>query len=150
MWLRKQTYREVVFEARVDFCPESMHVEAGVIVWWNYTCLSSLGIRRSEEGRVVVYSGADGVRRTSSLKSSASEVILTVICGDQYEFLYHEVDEAAERRTVGSVSNAVMTRDPEVGAPFTGMMLGLYAYGELEASLAPADFAYAEMRIDNK
>ena len=37
-----------------------------------------------------------------------------------------------------------MTVVPPVGAAFTGMMLGLYAFGELEGCLVPADFKFAE------
>lgn len=47
---------------------------------------------------------------------------------------------------IGEVANSVMTRAPPVGAPFTGMMLGLYSYGELQKKcLTPADFHYAEV-----
>lgn len=61
-----------------------------------------------------------------------------------------ETESCQERRMrkwsgMGEVSNEVMTRDPPVGAPFTGMMLGLYAFGELERCLVPADFRYAEL-----
>lgn len=37
----------------------------------------------------------------------------------------------------------VMTADPPKGMAFTGMMLGLYAFGELEPCLRPADSCFA-------
>jgi hypothetical protein len=46
---------------------------------------------------------------------------------------------------LGAVQNQHMTLDPPVGAAFTGMMFGLYAFGELQPCLDPADFAYAEI-----
>ena len=47
---------------------------------------------------------------------------------------------------IGEVSIDTMTRDPPVGASFTGMMFGLYAFGEREPCLEPADFRWAEFR----
>ena len=45
---------------------------------------------------------------------------------------------------LASVSMRTMTVDPPNGMAFTGMMLSLYAFGELEPCLDPADFEYAE------
>jgi hypothetical protein len=40
-----------------------------------------------------------------------------------------------------------MPRDPELGIASTRTMPGLYAFGEREPCLEPADFAYAEVKI---
>ena len=45
---------------------------------------------------------------------------------------------------IGEVDTEIMTADPPVGMSFSGMMLGLYAFGEMEGCLVPADFEYAE------
>lgn len=66
-----------------------------------------------------------------------------------YKFGFVELSQAAKDGSsnlqwIGEVGTDVMTADPPVGAPFTGMMLGLYAFGELEGCLTPADFKYAK------
>lgn len=77
-------------------------------------------------------------------------------CGDRYRFGYREVifirnndDHGSDQiknlgvEWIGEVDNSTMTRPPPVGASFTGMTLGLYAFGELQKCLTPADFEYA-------
>ena len=75
---------------------------------------------------------------------------LFIECGDKYRLGFLEVlDETMQGGSVqwiGEVENETMTADPSIGAPFTGMLLGLYAFGELEGCLTPADFHYAEFR----
>lgn len=65
-----------------------------------------------------------------------------------YRFGYQEssVHYGKEWTWLGEVDTQILTREPEVGQPFTGMMFGLYAFGELEPVLTPATFAYAEFR----
>jgi hypothetical protein len=46
---------------------------------------------------------------------------------------------------IGEVANDVMTRPPPIGAQFTGVMLGLYAFGEHHPSYTPADFHHANI-----
>jgi hypothetical protein len=83
-----------------------------------------------------------------------SEVVLAIECGDQYRLGFREIIadgneaeiEEGEVQFVASVSNSTMTRDPVIGAAFTGMMLGIYAFGKLEPCLVPADFEYAGFR----
>ena len=146
MWLRKQNNRDVVFETKLDFRPSSPQTEAGVVVWWNYSCFSTLGIRLARdnhEKRAIVMSLADGIQTAVPMKSTSAEVVLAIRCGKKYEFGFKENSDA-DLQWVGSVSNQIMTRDPSVGAPFTGMMLGVYAFGDLEPVLVPTDFAYAK------
>ena len=145
MWLRKQTHRYITFETKLGFRPKSKYTQAGVVVWWNCGCLSSMGISVADDNvqqRVMKLRLADGTCHEVPLESSTDEVVLTIRCGSKYEFGFSEVGVAV--RWIGSVSNDIMTRDPEVGAPFTGMMIGLYAHGDLEPVLVPADFAYAK------
>jgi hypothetical protein len=77
--------------------------------------------------------------------SPTSEVILVIECGDQYRFGYRELTDP-EIIWIGAVDNVTVAKSPPLGAAFTGMMLGLYAFGERQRSLTPADFAYAEFR----
>lgn len=148
MWLRKQTHREATFDTKLSFCPDSPRTEAGIVVWWNYTCFSSLGIRQNEgssNSREVILRPSNGTQTVHALRSASSEIILTVRCGRQYDFSFREVELDCDSQYMGTISNQDMTRDPEVGAAFTGMMLGVYAYGDLEAALVPADFEYAQV-----
>lgn len=89
------------------------------------------------------------------LKSLDSEVKLIVNCGEVgYRFGFVEIENVkrgdeeggheGEVKWIGEVGTEAMTVVPPVGASFTGMMLGLYAFGELEGCLISADFKYAE------
>ncbi|KIW03841.1 uncharacterized protein PV09_05140 [Verruconis gallopava] len=155
-WLRKQTQAETTFETRIDFRPDSNRVEAGLVVWLNHTCFSSVGIRLADgKGcrRVVSLSLADGRKITQPLATADSEVLLVVQCGSEYRFGYREIGSDSRIRYVGSICNSSMLKEPDVGVIFTGMMVGLYAFGEWEAALVPADFAYAKFRpnsVDNE
>lgn len=148
MWLRKQQHRNTTWETRLDFRPDSARTEAGVVVWWNYSCYSSIGVRLSADGRgrVAQVTLANGEKSSWALSTSDSEVILAIECGEQYRLGFREASGGEATRFVGLVSNETMTRDANIGAPFTGMMVGLYAFGELEPCLVAADFAYAEFR----
>jgi beta-xylosidase len=149
MWLRKQMTRSTIFETKMDFRPDSTGIEAGVVVWWNYTCHSSIGIRlvNSDQGKArwIKVMLADGNTIFRSLKSLGNEVVLVIGGGSEYTFGYREMGMDTQVEIIGTVSNAIMTRDPDIGAAFTGMMLGLYAFGELEAALVPADFSYVRI-----
>ncbi|GIJ91269.1 hypothetical protein Asppvi_010234 [Aspergillus pseudoviridinutans] len=148
LFLRKQTSHHCTWETRLSFLPSSIHVEAGTVVYWNYFTNSSIGIRLSTEGkRIVRFRPAEGAIVDREVGPS-SDLFFLIECGDKYRFGFKEVIETGESPTqwIGEVANSVMTRAPPVGAPFTGMMLGLYSYGELQKCLTPADFHYAEFR----
>ena len=138
----------------MSFRPTSVQTEAGTTVWWNYFTYSSIGVRLSPTGqegtRIVRFRPAKGETVDLELASSASDVIFVVECGDAYKFGFKEVgvnDDQGMVHWIGEVKNRTMTEASiPVGAPFTGMMLGLYAFGELQRCLVPADFEYAEFR----
>ncbi|KAI9044349.1 glycoside hydrolase family 43 protein [Aspergillus affinis] len=154
LFLRKQTHRYCTWETRLSFRPTSVQTEAGTTVWWNYFTYSSIGIRVSPTGqdstRIVRFRPAEGKTVDLELASSASDVIFVIECGDAYRFGFKEVGVNGDQDSVhwiGEVMNQAMAEASlPVGAPFTGMMLGLYAFGELQRCLVPADFEYAEFR----
>ncbi|KAE8376020.1 glycosyl hydrolase [Aspergillus bertholletiae] len=149
LFLRKQMHRYSTWETQLSFRPQSPHTEAGAVVWWNYFTYSSIGIRLSPTGgtRILRFRPAEGEVIDRKLESTVSDVVLLIECGDQYRFGFREMNGAnCKSQWIGEVQNSVMTQSPPIGAPFTGMMLGLYAFGERQRCLAPADFAYAEFR----
>jgi hypothetical protein len=73
-----------------------------------------------------------------------SDVILTIQCGSEYRFGYRQ-QNLADIRWIGTISNKAATKAPPIGACFTGMMFGLYAFGERHRVLSPADFEYAQV-----
>ncbi|KAL4742679.1 glycosyl hydrolase [Aspergillus similis] len=92
------------------------------------------------------------------LVSSTSAVVLRIECGDSYRFGFREVradadtdpgakqPEMRDVQWVGEVSNRALVEAPlPIGAPFTGVMLGLYSVGDREAVRAPADFEYVQI-----
>ncbi|PKY04951.1 putative glycosyl hydrolase [Aspergillus campestris IBT 28561] len=155
LFLRKQTHRMCTWTTSLSFHPTSSSTEAGTVLWWNYFTYSSLGIRRAADGRRIVrLRPADGqhIDRVLEGTSEGGNVQLIIECGDHYRFGFREESPDAHRgpeapiNWIGEVSNTAMTVSPPVGMAFTGMMLGLYAFGERQPCLVPADFEYAEMR----
>ncbi|KAJ6123493.1 Concanavalin A-like lectin/glucanase subgroup [Penicillium samsonianum] len=144
MFLRKQTHHLCRWETRLSFQPTVDETEAGTVVWLNYFTYSSIGIRKDSKGRFIRFRPSEGDIMEHRLDTK-SAVTLTVDCGIEYRFGYREGTES-DIHWIGSVSNSAATAAPPVGANFTGMMLGLYAFGERQRCLAPADFAYAEFR----
>ncbi|KAI5296073.1 hypothetical protein KEM52_005808 [Ascosphaera acerosa] len=142
--LRKQQHRTTTWRTQLDFKPESAFVEAGTALYWNYYTFSSIGVRLANDG-----SGVRLVRFTPAADSLDSETqppvveqVLEDTCAEVQ--LAVECSETHYRFGFRSITTAVMTRAPPVGAPFTGMMLGLYAIGENEPVRTPADFKVAE------
>ncbi|KAH8601558.1 glycosyl hydrolase [Bisporella sp. PMI_857] len=152
LFLRKQTSHSATWETQLSFNPTTSNTEAGTVVWWNYLTYSSIGIRLSRTDpnkRILSLRPAEGEEVLLDLQTQDADVRLVIECGSRYRFGFVEVisgEEIGNVQWVGEVSNEAMTADPPVGAAFTGMMLGLYAFGELEGSLVPADFRYAEFR----
>lgn len=144
MFLRKQTHQLCRWETKLSFQPMIDETEAGTVVWLNYFTYSSIGIRKDSKGRFIRFRPSEGdvVEHRLDIKT---DVTLTVDCGTEYRFGYCESTES-DIHWIGSVSNSAAMAAPLVGANFTGMMLGLYAFGERQRCLAPADFAYAEFR----
>lgn len=150
---RKQVHKQGIWRTRLSFLPEIAATEAGTVVYWNYFTWSSIGVRRAPSGgREVTFTPVEGDKASAELKSPGSEVDLVIECQpSKYRFGYHEVEEGARRVAseahiswLGDIATASMIVDPPIGMSFTGMMLGLYGYSEMQRGLAPADFAFAE------
>lgn len=114
------------------------------MLWFNYFTYSSIGVRKDNTGFLIRFRPSEGLSVERRL-STTTEITLTIDCGTQYRFGYRE-DIEGEVNWVGSVSNKVATVAPPVGANFTGIMIGLYAFRERQRCLVPADFAHAEFK----
>lgn len=111
------------------------------MLWLNYFTHSTLGVRSDDNGRFIRFEPSEGDPVEHRLEL-ATTLTLMIDCGAEYKFGYRE-DTKADTCWIGTVSNTDATAAPPVGANFTGMMLGLYAFGERQRCLVPADFAYA-------
>lgn len=150
---RKQQLKEGTWKTRLSFSPEVANTEAGTAVYWNYFTWTSIGVRRADSGgRQIVFTPTEGEAIAVDLRNSSSEIDLVIECKKQsYRFGYQEVAESAKRiptdkdiSWLGEVSTNGMTKNPPIGHVFTGMMLGIYAYSDMQRSLVPADFYFAE------
>jgi beta-xylosidase len=151
LFLRKQRHWSVTWETQLDFHPNVPKVEAGTVVWWNHTCYASIGIAlRSQDNqtqRIVRFTSSHGdiVERTITTKGEVKLIIEST--ATSYYLAYQEMEGGKNAvQSLGEVDTEVMTRNPEIGQAFTGMMMGLYSFGELQPVLTPAHFAYAEFR----
>lgn len=95
--------------------------------------------------RIIHFRPAIGEAVDIELESLDADVKLFIRCGElAYKLGFTEVGiKGEEIKWMGEVSTDIMTASPPVGAPFTGMMFGLYAFGEMEPCLSPADFGWA-------
>jgi beta-xylosidase len=149
MVLRKQTVIRGIWETRLEFQAQHDHCEAGTVVYWNPYTFSSIGIRRGldVQSRVIRFQSPTSPREfttTDHPLNSMGPVKLAIRFSEAgYTLGYAELDE--EYRWLEHISMEAMTVDPPRGMAFTGMMLGLYAYGELQRCLNPADFAFASL-----
>lgn len=148
-WFRKQTSRCGVWSTILDFDPVNTKSEAGTVVYMNYLTYTSIGIRRAfgSEKKVIRFRPAKQAVEDVELSTTGPVELLIQAHDLKYTFGYQET--GAEVKWLGEVDIDVMTENPAVGAAFTGMMFGLYAFGELEPALAPASFGYAEFRQQN-
>ncbi|KAL1619615.1 hypothetical protein SLS54_006552 [Diplodia seriata] len=95
LFLRKQTHDPVTWETKLSFRPDSARTEAGAVVYWNQHTYSSIGIRRASEngthgGRIIRVRPAEGETRDFELKSSTSDVVLTIKSDHGYELGFRE------------------------------------------------------------
>ncbi|KAL4865516.1 hypothetical protein BDV12DRAFT_211020 [Aspergillus spectabilis] len=171
LFLRKQIHRFCLWETRLSFNPDSANTEAGTVVYLNYYTWVSIGIRLSpnqdsdvERKRIIRFTasntepGSRSSPRTinTPLSSATSDVILQIETGDRYRLGFREIlsdnSESPKRGEekvtwFGEVPNKAIVDAPlPIGAPFTGVMLGVYSVGDREAVLADADFKYVEVR----
>lgn len=142
LFLRKQTHRFCTWQTSLSFHPTSEHVEAGTVLWWNSFTKSRIGIRKTGNGHIVRFQSSDCVVEQRELKST-TEVVLFIECKERYRFGYRESSDT-DICWLGEVEAHTATEAPPVGAQFTGMMLGVYCYGQRNACLTPADFSYAQ------
>ncbi|KKK13966.1 glycosyl hydrolase, partial [Aspergillus rambellii] len=179
LFLRKQTHRFCTWETSLSFSPTSPNTEAGTVLWLNYFTYSSIGIRLSpgaepesndshSKKRIIRFRHVSGEAIDMDLSTVSNEVTLVIASGDEYKFGFREEEEeegesftssststSASNTSpgitwLGSISNKDMVEAPlPVGALFTGMMLGLYAFGDRESCLVPADFGHAEFRSND-
>lgn len=167
LFLRKQSERFCTWETRLSFTPSSLYTEAGTVVWMDYFTYSTVGIRLKDYNssgtndspkekalrRIIRFtppigSGVDVIEH--ELKSLDSDIILQINCGDRYRFSFREIidsDTTTQEQVqyLGEVTNEMMTRPPPIGLQFTGVMLGLYAFGTYHPCSTPADFHYVQV-----
>lgn len=155
LFLRKQKHWPVVWETQLDFQPEVPRVEAGTVVWWNYTCYASIGVtlvnRDGRLQRAIRLSGPGMEAKEAFISERGAVRLIIESTATTYRLGFEEVNQDTQQKSqdwtwLEEIDTQVMTKSPEVGQPFTGMMMGLYSFGELQPVRSPAHFAYAEFR----
>lgn len=137
LFLRKQKHWPVVWETEVDFQPKISRVEAGTTVWWNYTCFASIGIRSpglgDDKRRIVRFTppanAGENKDQETSEEGSVKFIIDCTPTSYRLGFRERQTQNNDQWTWLGEVDTQVLTRNPEIGQPFTGMMMGLYSFG---------------------
>ncbi|KAI1338290.1 glycosyl hydrolase [Xylariaceae sp. FL0016] len=153
MLLRKQTAYSETFEVKLDFNPRKTGYEAGVVLWWNQYSYATIGMTLADGDN-------PGQTKIAILRRPAGAAIETSrvkLCQERQE-LQPASDESARlqiaaqpntyrmslkygsNESICEVNIQDMTTMPPVGAAFCGMMFGIYAFGNMEPVLDPADF----------
>ena len=150
--LRKQTLVRGIWETQLNFHPQHQYCESGTVIYWNAYTFGSIGIRKGINGesrmiRFTVPTSPGEFTTTDRPLNHIGPIRLAIKCSEmEYTLGYAELDD--EYKWSEPISMAIMTADPPRGMSFTGMMFGLYSFGELQKCLEPADFAFASFTTD--
>jgi hypothetical protein len=137
------------FHAVLDFSPSRKGYEAGIVVFWSSYSYASIGIRLNTTGdrRVVIVRTPDekvvGPLLEKEIELSApaaSEKGTQLMVGWKKSGYILGVVEGGSMTEYGFTAGELLTRGPPTGNCFTGMMFGVYAFGNWEPCLDPADF----------
>lgn len=158
--LRKQTEYCESFHATLDFVPSIPGYEAGITVYWSPFHYATIGIGAVEhEGRTIrtivcrqpegppgAFRKSHPVARFGRIQENYNVQMCIEACNGTYK-LYARMggddNKWVESFTCTSEALAVT---PPVGMSFTGMMFGVYASGNWEPVLKPADFSDIHIR----
>ncbi|KAK7206283.1 glycosyl hydrolase [Myxozyma melibiosi] len=146
MLVRKQSAKAMTFTADLDFSPARPTYEAGVVAFWNSFCYFSIGIKKDADGykKLVVTEPVDGKGNFKSHAHAVSDLsVNTTRLAIKCTATSYSVGYVASSgfHCLSTVSTKIMTTAPPLGMAYTGVMLGVYAFGEMEPCLSPADFS---------
>ncbi len=158
MLLRKQETFSDEFCVELDFKPQRRGYEAGVTIWWNMYSYASIGITAVErDGKLV----QTIVCRTPTSTAGKIKAMFPLIQGETSSGTASTFNDSSpvtisakaspttytlvlsQREVISKVTfNAdQLTVNPLAGAAFTGVMFGIYSFGDWEPVLDPADFS---------
>lgn len=157
--LRKQTEYCDSFHATLDFKPTKAGYEAGITIYWSPFSYATIGIAAVEHNGSTVPTvvirkpmGSAGAFSTqypllhrnepNTLKKDEAVALCAEAWNGAYK-LYLKHNAGIESFTLTSEELAV---SPPVGGAFTGTTFGLYAFGNWEPVLDPADFSSLHVR----
>ncbi|KAI1187629.1 glycoside hydrolase family 43 protein [Nemania serpens] len=159
MLLRKQSSYTESFEAKMEFNPRKAGYEAGVVVWWSQYSYATYGLtlRERVDGEQVLTIAS----RVPTGKPGAialhypnvepcgenDDIAHKILPGDTVQFRIEATPTtyglSFKLRNHGS-SCRIQARDltviPPIGGAFSGVMFGVYAFGQGEPVLDPTDF----------
>ena len=151
--LRKQTALQQAFHATLDFSPSKKGYEAGIVVFWSSYSYGSIGIRLNAAGdkRVIIVRTPDektvGLLHESEFELStlAGSIGIQLLIGWKENGYLLSIVAGDQVQDCGFASGQLLTRSPPIGNCFSGMMFGVYAFGNWEPCLDPADFTEIKM-----
>ena len=152
--LRKQTDYCENFHATLEFKPRKVGYEAGITIYWSPFSYATIGIAAVEHNGSTLHTiairkpmGTAGAFNTQyPLLERDAPVILkegemVALCANACYGAYR----LSLKHTGGAESFMLTSKElavsPPVGGAFTGTMFGLYAFGNWEPVLDPADFS---------
>lgn len=162
MLLRKQTEYHESFHAVLNFTPTKLGYEAGIVVYWSPFSYATIGIRaveirgetiptivfRKPQGRAGAFSdSAPLLDKGLSLENDDLKLCVEACNGTYKMYAKHP----KHHLKVGDAESFTFTSEelaitPPVGMSFTGAMFGVYAFGNWEPVLEPADFSDIHVR----
>lgn len=157
MLLRKQTSYNETFQAKMQFNPRKHGYEAGIALWWSQFSHATIGITLVElydgqsEKRVILR-WPEGLlsTETRTMKLPNSSDLHRESSSTLQPFTLRIEAQLSSYKLVLSwrdvncdfdFSASYLTVAPPVGSVYGGMLFGLYALGDGEPVLDPADFS---------
>ncbi len=144
---RRQTDLACRASTKLSFTPRQTNEEAGLVLRGNDNNHYEIGTTLKEGKRQVFFRKVlDGkVSEPVGFRAvPAGDIILTVKAGPLgYEFFYqplHGREQSLGTATTRALSSEMLTAQKNASFNFTGVVIGLFATGNGQASSVPADF----------
>ncbi|OAG02366.1 Arabinanase/levansucrase/invertase [Paraphaeosphaeria sporulosa] len=151
MLLRKQTEYRESFHAKLEFEPNRPGYEAGIVVYWSPFSYATIGIGCVQDGdsylKTIVCRRPEGqAGGFSVIQHGPFPMDRTVPLGvEAHDGVYRLYAKYGDEEYVPAQKSTFTSKElaitPPVGMSFTGAMFGLYAFGNWEPVLVPADFS---------
>ena len=147
---RRQTALSCTASTKLSFEPTNENEEAGLVILANDKNHAEVGLTLHDSTRKVFFRQTKAGTQTDPIKyvdAPSGDVILTIVAHPlQYELFYNSPDGTPV--SLGTLSTKNFSSEMVGG--FTGVYFGMYATGNCQSSIVPADFDWFQYDITER